>query len=187
MTEIFLKLSDQLNSSVFVLMALLVATGYGLLKIGGRAERFAHLNQKIDGALSMEKTVIRLEQLTELIYNNTLKTPLVKSFSPILLTRVGMEASESIGFELLLKREFSKLANLVEEMSPKNAYDIQVASMRVSSEQFLKVLNVTELLSAKEYAYSKGLRLEDLSSVLGVLLRNEILKNKGISVAKVDD
>jgi len=115
MTEIFLKLSDQLNSSVFVLMALLVATGYGLLKIGGWAERFAHLNQKIDGALSMEKTVIRLEQLTELIYNNTLKTPLVKSFSPILLTRAGM------------------------------------------------------------------------SSVLGVLLRKEILKSKGISVAEVDD
>jgi hypothetical protein len=46
MTEIFLKLSDQLNSSVFVLMALLVATGYGLLKIGGWTERFSHLNQK---------------------------------------------------------------------------------------------------------------------------------------------
>ena len=59
MTEIFLKLSDQLNSSVFVLMALLVATGYALLKIGGWTERFSHLSQKIDGALSLEKTVIR--------------------------------------------------------------------------------------------------------------------------------
>ena len=83
MNEIFLKLSAQLNSSVFVLMALLVATGYALLKIGGWTERFSHLNQKIDGALSLEKTVIRLEQLTELIYNNTLKTPFIKSFSPI--------------------------------------------------------------------------------------------------------
>ena len=59
MTEIFLKLSAQLNSSVFVLMALLVATGYALLKIGGWTERFSHLNQKIDGALTLEKTVIR--------------------------------------------------------------------------------------------------------------------------------
>ena len=187
MTEIFLKLSDQLNSSIFVLMALLVATGYGLLKIGGWTERFSHLNQKIDGALSMEKTVIRLEQLTELIYNNTLKTPLVKSFSPIVLTDAGLEASASIGFELLLKREFLKLSGLVEEKSPKNAYDIQVESMRVASEQFLGVLNDIELLNAKEYAYSKGLRLEDLSSVLGVLLRNEILKSKGISVSEVDE
>jgi len=187
MTEIFLKLSDQLNSSVFVLMALLVATGYGLLKIGGWTERFSHLNQKIDGALSMEKTVIRLEQLTELIYNNTLKTPLVKSFSPIVLTHTGLEANASIGFELLLKREFSKLSGLVEEKSPKNAYDIQVESMRVASEQFPVVLNDIELLNAKEYAYSKGLRLEDLSSVLGVLLRNEIFKSKGISVSEVDE
>ena len=187
MTEIFLKLSDQLNSSVFVLMALLVATGYGLLKIGGWTERFSHLNQKIDGALSMEKTVIRLEQLTELIYNNTLKTPLVKSFSPIVLTHTGLEASASIGFELLLKREFSKLSGLVEGKSPKNAYDIQVESMRVASEQFPVVLNDIELLNAKEYAYSKGLRLEDLSSVLGVLLRNEIFKSKGISVSEVDE
>ena len=119
MTEIFLKLSDQLNSSVFVLMALLVATGYALLKIGGWTERFSHLNQKIDGALSLEKTVIRLEQLTELIYNNTLKTPFIKSFSPIVLTHTGLEASASIGFDLLLKREFSKLSGLVEEKSPK--------------------------------------------------------------------
>ena len=187
MTEIFLKLSDQLNSSVFVLMALLVATGYGLLKIGGWTERFLNLNQKIDGALSMEKTVIRLEQLTELIYNNTLKTPLVKSFSPIVLTHTGLEASASIGFDLLLKREFSKLSELVHEKSPKNAYDIQVESMRVASEQFPVVLNDIELLNAKEYAYSKGLRLEDLSSVLGVLLRNEILKSKGISFSEVDE
>lgn len=186
MTEIFLKLSEQLNSSVFVLMALLVATGYGLLKIGGWTERFLHLNQKIDGALSMEKTVIRLEQLTELIYNNTLKTPLVKSFSPIVLTHTGLEASEMIGFKILLNREFLKLSNLVEEKSPQNAYDIQVASMRVASEHFTSVLNATELLKAKEYAYAKGLRFEDLSSVLGVLLRNEIFKSKGIAVSEVD-
>jgi len=186
-TEIFLKLSDQLNSSVFVLMALLVATGYALLKIGGWTERFSHLNQKIDGALPMDKSIIRLEQLNELIYNNTLKTPLLKSISSIVLTYTGLEASASIGFDLLLNREFSKLSELVHEKSPKNAYDIQVESMRVASEQFPGVLNSIELLNAKEYAYSKGLRLEDLSSVLGVLLRNEILKSKGISVSEVDD
>ena len=59
--------------------------------------------------------------------------------------------------------------------------------MRVASEQFPSVLNDIELLNAKEYAYSTGLRLEDLSSVMGVLLRNEILKSKGISVSEVDD
>ena len=48
------------------------------------------------------------------------------------------------------------------------------------------LLNDTELSKAKEYAYSKGLRLEDMSSILGILLRNEILKRKGISVSEVD-
>lgn len=67
MAEILVKLSYQLNSSVFFLLVMLFAVGYGLLKIGGWAEKFLHLNQKIDDALSMEKTVIRLEQLTELI------------------------------------------------------------------------------------------------------------------------
>lgn len=57
----------QLNSSVFFLFVMLFAVGYGLLKIGGWAEKFLHLYQRIDDALSMEKTVIRLEQLTELI------------------------------------------------------------------------------------------------------------------------
>ena len=104
-----------------------------------------------------------------------------------MLTHTALEASASIGFDLLLKREFSKLSGLAEEKSPKNAYDIQVESMRVASEQFPGVLNDIELLNAKEYVYSKGLRLEDLSSVLGVLLRNEILKSKGISVSEVDE
>lgn len=186
MTQIFLQLSEQLNFSVFVVMALLVVAGYALLKIVNRAERFLYLTQKIDSLRSMEKTVVRLEQLTERIYNNTQKTPLVKSFSPIVLTYTGLEASEIIGFRVLLKREFLKLSYLVEEKSPKNAYDIQVASMRVASEQFSMLLNDTELSKAKEYAYSKGLRLEDMSSILGILLRNEILKRKGISVSEVD-
>ncbi len=187
MAEIFVRLSDQLNSSVFVLLVMLIAVGYGLLKIGGWAEKFLHLNQKIDGALSMEKTVIRLEQLTELIYSNTLKNPVVQAHSPISLTPTGSEGNESIGLDAVLTREFSKLSGLVEEKSPKNAYDIQVESMRVANEQFAKSLSESELNKAKAFAYAKGLRLEDLASILGVLLRNEILNAKNIPVSEVDD
>lgn len=176
MAEVFLKLGEQLNSSVFVLLLMLVATGYDLLKIGGWVERFAHLNQKIDGALSMKKTVIRLEQLTELIYHNTLKNPVVGSRSPICLTPIGEESRERIGLDAVLQREFAKLSRWVQEKSPQNAYDIQVQSIRIATDHFISILNDEEVARAKSFAYAKGIRLEDLASVLGVMLCNEILK-----------
>ena len=59
--------------------------------------------------------------------------------------------------------------------------------MRVANEQFAKSLSESELNKAKAFAYAKGLRLEDLASILGVLLRNEILNAKNIPVSEVDD
>ena len=178
MAEILIKLGEQLNSSVFVLLALLVATGYGLMKIGAWSERFLHLNQKVDGALSMEKTVIRLEQLTELIDNNTLKKPLIQGRSPLSLTSTGVQASQRIGLASVLSREFPKLSAWVEQKASLHAYDVQVASMCVARESFPDLLTPDEMSQAKSFAYEQGIRLEDLSAIFGVLLRDEILKQK---------
>jgi hypothetical protein len=78
-----------------------------------------HISTKRLTAHLLWRKPLFVEQLTELIYNNTLKAPFIKSFSPIVLTHTALEASASIGFDLLLKREFSKLSGLVEEKSPK--------------------------------------------------------------------
>jgi hypothetical protein len=61
--------------------------------------------------------------------------------------------------------------------------------MRVANEQFAKSLRESELhkAKAKAFAYAKGVRLEDLASILGVSLRNEILRDKNIPVSEVDD
>ncbi len=59
--------------------------------------------------------------------------------------------------------------------------------MRVANEQFAKSLSESELHKAKAFAYAKGVRLEDLASILGVSLRNEILRDKNIPVSEVDD
>lgn len=59
--------------------------------------------------------------------------------------------------------------------------------MRVANDQFAKSLSESELHKAKAFAYAKGVRLEDLASILCVLLHNEILRDKDTPVSEVDD
>ncbi len=69
---------------------------------------------------------------------------------------------------------------------PKNAYDVQAASMEVTKNKMIGLLNADEINAVKAVAYSKGLLADDIMGIFGVMLRDVILKKKGLPVADVD-
>jgi len=54
------------------------------------------------------------------------------------------------------------------------------------AELLLTFLNEKELTIIKQEAYSRGIIVQDVMSVFGVLLRNFILSQKGMPISAVD-
>lgn len=186
MPALLLQLAQSLNSSVFVLLGILFVVFYGIYRLGSWSQKFKHHDDKMKSLEDMRDTVIRLDTKVELIYKNTIPMKLVQSQSPISLTDLGKTISEKIQVEKILGRNLSQLSSAVDAKGPKNAYDIQMASMQVAKEKMLSLLNESELALIKQEAFQRGIVVEDMADIFGVLLRNHILQQKGLPIAEVD-
>lgn len=178
MADVFLALIKQLNSSVFVLLALLVVAFWGLAKVanmlGRWTEKFKNQNEKIIDLSSLSKEVVVMKTKVDLIYQHLNPHSPVKSMSPLSLTEVGQKIINKIGAD--------KIFNTY-----KTTYDIQMFSMKIAKEKLPNLINEAELNAMKQEAYDNGILLEDVFSIFGILLRNYILNEKGIPVAEVDN
>lgn len=186
MKEVFLALISELNSSVFILLLILVAVGITIYKIGKWSAQFGQFDEKVKEVGNNKDRLIRVEAKVDLIYQNTLRTPLLQAHSPISLTKIGNDVASSIDAAQILNKYYSDLKKMVEGETPKTAYDIQEVSMKVARESMETLLNETELVKVKDEAFKRGLLVEDIMSVFGILLRNKILEDKKIPIAEVD-
>jgi hypothetical protein len=187
MTDIILKIIEQLNSAVVVLLMILGAVSWGIFKAGQWSKVFKFHEDKLTKIEGLADKVLLMGQKIDLIYDNTLgsKRPLA-SMSPINLTAVGNEIVEKIQANAILARCLSWLEKEVEKEAPNSAYDIQMVAMKIAKEKMVTCLNEIELATVKQEAYERGLLIEDIMSVFGILLRNHILNQKGISISEVD-
>jgi len=137
---------------------------------------------------TLSEKVIELRTKVDLIYQNTMPSNqrIVAAQSPISLTDTGKEIVARIEANKILEKYIMKLLAAVELDKPQNAYDIQMASMKVAKEKMKTFLNEDELNRIKQEAYSRGVMLEDVMAVFGVLLRNYILSQKGLPISDVD-
>lgn len=186
MDTIFTKLLDQLNSSVFVLLGILAAAFWGVYRIARLIEQFTHHKLKIDKIDDLSADMIKLTVKVDLIYQNTNPNKLIAAQSPISITPVGVEISAKIDAGKILPKYVDQLTSMVEEACPKNAYDVQTASMMVAKNKMMSLLNAEEINIIKQVAYAKGLLAEDIMGIFGVMLRDIVLKKKNMAVVDVD-
>jgi len=186
MTEVLLKLVEQLNSSVFMLFLILIVTGITVYKLGYWKNKFDTHDKRVEKIEGLAEKVTALTVKVDLIYQNTNPNAPLRAHSPVSLTPIGNEISKNIDADKIFKKYSNKLMGEVEKKSPNNAYDIQQSSILVAKSIMINMLEEVELVKIKQEAFDRGLLTEDIMSVFGVLLRNEILKHKGISLAEVD-
>lgn len=186
MEQLLLKLIEQLNSSVFILFIILAIVMLVIYRIGGWTEKFKNQDDKITGIQNISEKVIELKTKVDLIYQFTNPQRPVMSQSPLSLTLIGTQIVDEIEANKILDKYILKLTKEVERSNPKNAYDIQIASMNVVKSEMIKLLNEEELILVKQEAYSKGLLVEDIMSVFGILLRDHILAEKKMTISEVD-
>lgn len=190
MNDVFLKLIDQLNSSVVVLMLILILAFVLTYKIAAWltawTQRFDHHASRIEKIENMNHILISTQTKVDLIYQFVNPNATTRAASPIGLTPVGERVVSDIGALEIFKNHALNLTSTVKAKNPKNAYDIQQISFDVAKRQLIELLKESELKTIKEAAYKRGLLVEDILSVFGVLLRNKILEDMKIPIAEVD-
>jgi hypothetical protein len=186
MEHLFDRLIDQLNSSIFLLLGISILVTVGIWRLARLVEQFSHHKTKIDKVDGLGDRLMELKIKVDLIYQNTNPNKTVAAMSPISITPSGKEISTKIQADQILTRYLPQLNEFVEAASPKTAYDVQVVTMSIAKEKMMNLLNADEINAIKGVAYSKGLLVEDIMSIFGVLLRDDVLKRKGWPVADVD-
>lgn len=186
MEAFLIALISQLNSSVFVLLLMLVLAFWGMFKVGKWTERFDAHAGRLKNVESVRDMVIAIQTKVDLIWQNINPNAAVKSFSPATLTDIGKQISSNIQAEDIFSNHANKLIGMVETRNPKNAYDIQQTSFDVAKKDFVNLLNEDELKLVKDEAFKRGVLIEDIMAVFGIFLRDKILKEKNIPIADVD-
>jgi len=187
MIDLLLRILAQLNSSVFVLIVILIVTIWLVFKLGKLIEQFSQHKTKIEKVDTLSDKLIELAVKVDLIYQNTNPNKTVAAQSPVSITPNGKEIAEKIHADQILQKYIVQLSGFVEATNPKTAYDVQTASMTIAKgKAMMGLLNADEINAIKAEAYARGLLVEDIMAIFGVLLRDHILQKKGWSVAEVD-
>jgi len=186
MEAVFTKLIEQLNSSVFILVVVLITVMWGLYKLGGWKQMFITHDKKIDKLDELAEKFVSLSAKVDLIYQNTNPNTTVRSASPLAVTAIGKEIMTKINADKVFSKYCDILVEEVEKNLPNNAYDIQQISLKVTRNTMLNILNAEELISIKNEAFNRGILIEDVMNLFGVILRDEILKRKQIPLADID-
>lgn len=111
---------------------------------------------------------------------------LAQQHSPLALTREGKEISELTNADALFAAHKAQLYSLLNESKLKNAYDIQEETFYVVAQKFLDLLSEDELTELKNVAYSKGDIIQDYLVLFQIMLRDDVLKSKGIEISKTN-
>jgi len=113
MTALCLEMIKQLNSSVFVLIAILICAFILTYKVADKlarwTEKFQHHDEKITKIENLTEKFIELKTKVELIYDNTNPRKTVAVTSPISLTPLGNEIADKIKANTILERCISQL------------------------------------------------------------------------------
>ena len=110
------------------------------------------------------------------------RAPLKKAKSPVSLTERGDKVLGESGGRFFVETNYEELKKSVEDQNPNNPYDIQEVSHKVSME----LKTDPRINTIKDYAFKEGLELDDILDIMGIYLRDKILKDRNISVEAID-
>jgi hypothetical protein len=186
--ELLLKIVNELNSSVFVLIAILVVALWGMFKLGMIINHYNHFSKKqdkFDHSLDTIKDSLSLiKAKVDIIYNKYTNT--IKAHSPVSLTTQGEEISNAIRLDDLIIKYWEKISAQIKKNNPNNPYDIQIMSMNIANNIFENIFNDQEKVSIKKYAFETGRNLLEIYPIIGVLVRDKYLKEIGASLKEID-
>lgn len=203
MLELLLKLMEQLNSSIFVLLLILVGAFWACYRLGGVITNFKifkddskgikdnietikeSLSLKIDGVReNLSDKLSGIKATTDLLYEAHLKT--VEKHSPVSLTELGKRLAKEIFAEEKINTYWREIKEKMEKNPLTNPYDVQKIAMEIADECFEKIFSIDEQEKIKTSAYKEGLNMLQIYPIIGIFIRDRYLKEKDMEVAEID-
>jgi hypothetical protein len=188
MSQVFLELIHLLNGAVLTLTLVLLVMFWMLYKMGGLMATFKHVDNKhdkLDSHLDGIRTDLsQIKGTVNILYESHLKT--VQKNSPLSLTQIGKDVSLEIGADAKISSHWDKIKSELQKTKMDNPYDIQVATMEFSQRCFDTIFTPEEQTAIKVIAFNKGMNLLEIYPILGVIIRDRILKEKGCSADQID-
>jgi len=188
MEAIVLALIQQLNSAVFVLVCILLIVAFLVYKAGAIVTMFGEFkdkNRKIDDKLdSMHSSLSDIKATTNLLYQAHLST--IKAASPIKLTPLGQEISDALGVPAIVNAHWDAINSEMVAKNPQNPYDIQSVALAIARNCFDRIFSEEERNRAKTIAFNKGMNLLEIFPVIGIEVRNRVMKERGLPLDEID-
>jgi phosphopantetheinyl transferase (holo-ACP synthase) len=181
MKDLFLELYQ--NPSFFALLIFVAAVAfYAAWQASKHLTKCEMRHSNIDGKISAIGEDVKM--LVEKIVGNAL----LQAKSPITLSDKGKLVAEEIEAEKIFAAHSNELIKKVEEEMPANAlaYDIQEAAFKVAQSELPKLITKKEMAIIKDSAFNRGDNILMMWPIFGVILRDKILKDKGIELSETD-
>ena len=187
MQTIWLKIVEDLNASVGVLLIILIGLGFLIYKFGifkgkwdAKSEDLSLLKKQYDESFPF------LKERINLIFQHTYPKAAIKTSSPAELTEIGKKIVDSLDAPKIIEKNKQNLESFIEEEKVDNAYDLQKSCFSVIEKNGEKLLNSQQLDMAKDLSVEYGIPLSHTLSVFAVLLRDTIIKSKGWKLGDID-
>ncbi|MDD2656320.1 MAG: hypothetical protein PHQ18_01975 [Patescibacteria group bacterium] len=199
MQEVFLKLIEQLNGAVFILLLLLILAFWLVVKITRVITIFDKFKEERkemkddikndrqemkDDVKKINDNLSEIKATVKLLYEGGLQT--LKSHSPVSLTSKGTEISNNLNLQKMVDDHWSTIRSKLESKNLSNPYDIQVTAMEIAHDCFEKIFTKEEQDRIKLHAYNIGINILEIIPIIGVLSRDKYLLEKGIKVDEID-
>lgn len=110
------------------------------------------------------------------------REPLTKRKSPISLTDRGTRVLVESGGQKFVDDNYDSLATEMDAKSPHTSYDVQEWAREIIE----SLKEDVRLNPIKEYLYKEGMEWNDVAVVLGIYLRDKVLKTKGWAAEDID-
>lgn len=154
--------------------------------------KVSHFNTKFGAVGKIEDSIGKLNENISYIKGSIRQiqesnNPLAQRQSPVSLTEKGQAFYEELEIEKMIINHWEVLKKAVEKQLPDdcNPYDIQEVTFSIAR-SFSKYLTDEELSKIKKHAFNSGLNLDQYYPLLGVPLRDKVLKDKGYKPEDVD-
>lgn len=140
-----------------------------------------------DVRISLGKLQTRQEdtyQMMQLMAATSSDSRMTQHHSPISLTKIGKEISESLKCDEILDKNWKPVSSIINGLT--NPYDIQMEFITRLMLDYGKYIDEESLNKIKNDAFMRGFPLTDYMRMLGVMARDRYFKEHDIEIDDVD-
>lgn len=109
-----------------------------------------------------------------------------KTESPVSLTEIGKEINDSIDAERIASNYIKYYKKEHSGWQDMNAYHTQETCFEFCSKKLISLLSEQEKKPLEDEAYQRGIDISNIFRVIGIVMRDKMLKEKGIDKKEVD-